>query len=153
MADDPELARASFDAAVFLLSIQDMDPLEPILTGVSRVLRRRSRIVVLMTHPSFRQPRHAGWGFDAGRKLTYRRVDAYLSHMTVPMKALGGGRPTRAFHRPISSYVNGLASVGFAVDAMQELPDVVRAADPAGGVDARAHAEIPLFLGLRARRG
>ena len=153
MADDAGLARASFDAAVFLLSIQDMDPLEPILTGVSRVLRRRSRIVVLMTHPSFRQPRHAGWGFDAGRKLTYRRVDAYLSHMTVPMKALGGGRPTRAFHRPTSSYVNGLASVGFAVDAMQELPDVVRAADPAGGVDARAHAEIPLFLGLRARRG
>ena len=28
-------------------------------------LRPLSRVVLLMTHPAFRQPRHAGWGFDA----------------------------------------------------------------------------------------
>ena len=106
-----------------------------------------------MTHPSFRQPRHAGWGFDEGRKLVYRRVDAYLTPMAVPMKALGDRPATRSFHRPLSTYVNGLSGEGFAVDAMLEIPDTLDerrpAADRAGN---RAAAEIPLFLALRASR-
>jgi SAM-dependent methyltransferase len=155
----PELAEAPFDAAVFLLSIQDMDPLEQIFAGLSQVLAARARVVLLMTHPAFRQARHAGWGFDEGRKITYRRVDSYLTPMAVPMKSLGGGPPTRSFHRRISTYVNELAAAGFVTDAMLELPDLPperrpgRGA-PKGGVDAaRAGQEIPIFLVLRAVRG
>ncbi|MBA2254583.1 MAG: class I SAM-dependent methyltransferase [Chloroflexi bacterium] len=148
------LVGGSCHAAVFMLSIQDMDPLGPILTSLDWALRETSRVVLLMTHPSFRQPRHAGWGFDASRKLVFRRIDAYLTPMAVPMKALGEGRATRSFHRPISSYVNGLASVGFAVDAMEEIPDLASPGGaPGRGRDPRTEAEIPLFLGLRARRG
>ncbi|HSK92480.1 MAG TPA: methyltransferase domain-containing protein [Candidatus Angelobacter sp.] len=149
------LEPASFDAATFLLSIQDMDDLESVMDGVSWALKPMSRVVLLMTHPAFRQARHSGWGFDEGRKLTYRRIDAYLGEMAVPMKSLGGGLPTRSFHRPISSYVNALAAEGFATDAMLELPDLPPARRP-GRVargDERASAEIPIFLGLRARRG
>ena len=149
------LDAASFDAAVFLLSLQDMDPLEDVVRGVDWALKPASRVVLLMTHPAFRQPRHSGWGFDEGRKLTYRRVDAYLEPMAVPMKSLGGGLPTRSFHRPISAYVNALADAGFATDAMLELPDLPPDRRP-GKVprgDARANAEIPIFLGLRAVRG
>ena len=40
------------------------------------------------------------------------------------MKSLGGGLPTRSFHRPISAYVNALAEAGFATDAMLEIPDL-----------------------------
>jgi SAM-dependent methyltransferase len=146
------LREHGFDAAVFLLSIQDMDPLAPIFTSLDRALRRASRVVMLMTHPAFRQPRHAGWGFDATRGLTYRRVDAYLGEMAVPMKSIGDAR-TVSFHRPVSTYVNGLASVGFAVDAMLELPDLPDGPRPPGRRPAnRADAEIPLFLGIRARR-
>jgi ubiquinone/menaquinone biosynthesis C-methylase UbiE len=149
------LEAGSFDAAVFLLSIQDMDPLADIVRGVDWALRPSARIVLLMTHPAFRQPRHSGWGFDEGRKLTYRRIDSYLAEMAVPMKSLGGGLPTRSFHRPISAYVNAVADAGFAVDAMLELPDLPPDRRP-GRVargDARANAEIPIFLGLRAVRG
>jgi SAM-dependent methyltransferase len=150
----PGLRAHGYDAAVFLLSIQDMDPLEPIFASLDWALRARSRVVVLMTHPSFRQPRHAGWGFDEGRKLVYRRVDAYLTPMAVPMKTLGDTLPTRSYHRPLSSYVNGLAAVGFAVDALVELPDLSGEARPRGRrAETRADAEIPLFLALRARRG
>ena len=92
--------------------------------GLDWALRPESRVVLLMTHPAFRQPRHSGWGYDEGRKLTYRRVDGYLSEMAVPMKSLGGGLPTRSFHRPISAYVNALAAAGFATDAMVEIPDL-----------------------------
>jgi SAM-dependent methyltransferase len=148
------LHAGSYDAAVFLLSIQDMDPLQPVLASAAWALRPSGRIVMLMTHPAFRQPRHSGWGYDENRKLQYRRVDAYLTPMTVPMKSLSRGAPTRAFHRPISSYLNALAAVGFAVDAMLELPDMSPDARPRSPkrASARADAEIPLFLGLRAVR-
>ncbi len=145
----------SFDAGVFLLSIQDMDPLEDVMRGLDWALSDRSRVVLLMTHPAFRQPRHSGWGVDEGRKLTYRRVDAYLGEMAVPMKSLGGGPPTRSFHRPIGAYVNALAEAGFTTDAMLELPDLPPDRRPgrAARGDIRASAEIPMFLGLRAVRG
>lgn len=148
------LEPASFEAATFLLSIQDMDPLDDVIRGVSWALGDRSRIVMVMTHPAFRQPRHSGWGYDEARKLTYRRIDGYLSELAVPMKSLGGGLPTRSFHRPISNYVNALAEAGFATDAMLEIPDLPPDRRPGTAVrgDARANAEIPIFLGLRAVR-
>jgi ubiquinone/menaquinone biosynthesis C-methylase UbiE len=149
------LEPASFDGAAILLAIQDMDPLEDVMRSLDWALRPRSRVVLLMTHPAFRQPRHSGWGYDEGRKLTYRRIDGYLGEMAVPMKSLGGGQPTRSFHRPISAYVNALADAGFATDAMLELPDLPPEFRPgkAARGDARAQAEIPIFLGLRAVRG
>lgn len=148
------LEGGGYDAAVFLLSIQDMDPLDDVARGVAWALRPAGRVVMLMTHPAFRQPRHSGWGYDEGRKLTYRRIDGYLSPMAVPMKSLGDGPPTRSFHRPISSYVNSLGDVGFAVDAMLELADLPPERRPgrAARGDARAQAEIPIFLALRAVR-
>jgi ubiquinone/menaquinone biosynthesis C-methylase UbiE len=149
------LEPASYDAATLVLSIQDMDPLEDVMRSLDWALGPRSRVVLLMTHPAFRQPRHSGWGYDEGRKLTYRRIDGYLGEMAVPMKSLGGGPPTRSFHRPISAYVNALGEVGFATDAMLELPDLPpdRRPGKAARGDARAQAEIPIFLGLRAIRG
>lgn len=148
------LEEGAHDAAVFLLSIQDMDPLDDVLRGVEWALRAAGRVVLLMTHPAFRQPRHSGWGYDEGRKLTYRRIDGYLTPMAVPMKSLGDGPPTRSFHRPISTYVNALGDVGFAVDAMFEVADLPPDRRPgrAARGDARAQAEIPIFLALRAVR-
>lgn len=149
------LVAGSFDAAIFLLSIQDMDPLEEVVRSIDWALRPVASVVLVMTHPAFRQPRHSGWGVDAGRKLTYRRIDSYLSPMAVPMKSLGGGLPTRSFHRPISSYVNAFSAAGFATDAMLELPDLPPERRPgrAARGDDRAQREIPIFLAMRATRG
>ena len=155
-----ELAAASFDAALFVLSIQDMDPLEDVLDSAAWALKPDSRVVILMTHPAFRQPRHSGWGWDEDRKLQYRRIDSYLTRMTVPMKSLGGAGPdarfrSRSFHRPIGDYVNGLAERGFLTDGVLELPDLRPEGAPGRPQRAteRARQEIPLFLGLRAIRG
>ena len=154
LSEVKDVRRSGYDAAAFVLSIQDMDPLEPVFESLDWALRPASRVVIVMTHPAFRQPRHSGWGFDEGRKLTYRRVDAYLTPMAVPMKSIGGSAPTRSFHRPLSDYINGLAGFGFAVDALREPGDLPEGERP-GRRPARgnADAEIPLFLALRARRG
>lgn len=141
------------DAVVFLLSIQDIDPLEAALDGAAWALRRGGRLAVLMTHPCFRIPRQSGWGWDAGRRLRFRRVDRYLAPLAIPMQAYGRDTrgSTRSYHRPLEAYVNGFAARGLLVDALREIPGSA-AADGAGESrqERLAREEIPLFLALRA---
>jgi len=149
-----ELGPGSFDGAVFMLSVQDMDPLDAALASAAWALRRGGRLVLLITHPCFRIPRQSGWGWDDARKLRYRRIDRYLTPLAVPMKAFNGGRgATRSYHRPLEAYVNGLAACGLRIDQLREIPTYMVAPD---GTRARAenlaHREIPLFLGMRARK-
>lgn len=153
--EESSMQAERYDAAVFLLSVQDMDPLAEVIQAAAWALRPGGRVVLLMTHPAFRVPRQSGWGFDENRKLQYRRVDRYLTPLPVPMKQHPGKESgvTISFHRPISDYVNGLAAHGLLLDAMREVPlgdfslkkDRTRA-------EKLADDEIPLFLGLRARK-
>ncbi|HUF39975.1 MAG TPA: class I SAM-dependent methyltransferase [Anaerolineales bacterium] len=145
------LAAGSFSAVVFLLSLQDMDPLEPVLRGAAWALKPGGRLVALLTHPCYRIPRQSGWGWDEGRKLQYRRIDRYLTPLPVPLKPYPG-QPgvSRSFHRPLSDYVNGLGAQGLAVTRMLEIPTYKRVKGERSKAINRANAEIPLFLGVRA---
>lgn len=141
-----ELKTGTFDAVVFLLSLQDIDPLSEALFSAAAMLKPGGRAVLLMTHPCFRIPRQSGWGYDENRKLTFRRVDRYLTPLPVPMKPYPGkSGVTISFHRPLSDYINGLAAAGLLLDQMVELPSYKTEENP-------AEAEIPLFVGLRARK-
>ena len=154
LAHVAHLPAGRFDAGVFLLSIQDMDPLAPVLEGAAAVLKPGGRLVLLMTHPAFRIPRQSGWGWDEGRKLQYRRIDRYLTPLPVPLKSYGErGGVSRSYHRPLQDYVNGLGSVSFAVDQMTEIPTYksVSSGPKANAVNL-ANQEIPLFVCLRAVR-
>lgn len=153
----PELRAGAFQAAVFLLSIQDMDPLSAVLDSVAWALDDEGRVVLLMTHPCFRVPRLSGWGWDERRRLQYRRVDRYLTPLPVPVETVGGppgGAPVLRFHRPLNEYINGLAEHGFLVDHLQEIPTYyeVRTGGPRARAENFALQEIPVFLALRARR-
>ena len=147
----PEVKEKSADVAVFMLSIQDMDPLHEVLQAAAWALKPNGRIVIFMLHPAFRVPRQSGWGFDPGRKLTYRRVDSYLSSRGVPMKAYAevtsrASGTTWSFHRPLSEYVNTMSELGFLLERLEELPDpnVTRETK-------KETLEIPLFAALKAR--
>lgn len=146
------LSPGGFDGVVFLLSVQDMDPLEDVLREAAWALRHDGRAVLLLTHPCFRIPRQSGWGWDSDRRLAYRRIDRYLTSLAVPMRPpTAGGGATRSFHRPLGAYINALAACGLLVDAVEEIPT-----DPTSLPRAvRApidNDDIPLFLGLRAVR-
>jgi SAM-dependent methyltransferase len=149
LAELPELQRHSFHAAVFLLSIQDMDPLDRALASAAWALGQGGRVVILLTHPCFRVPRQSGWGWDGQRRLRYRRVDRYLTPLAVPMKAYErGAGATRSFHRPLEQYVNGLYEQGLLVELLREIPTYRLSGDRA---ERQSDQEIPLFLVLRAR--
>ena len=153
LAASPGIGKASFDAATFLLSIQDIEPLEDAIESAAWALRPHGRIVILMSHPCFRVPRQSGWGWDQGRALQFRRIDRYLSRLEVPMQQYGSGRPgsTRSYHRPLEAYVRALVTNGLMVDGIGEIPGAELEAGP-GAARARMTAcrEIPLFLSLRA---
>ena len=153
ISSDARITASSFDAVTFLLSIQDIEPLDGALHSAAWALRGGGRVAILMTHPCFRVPRQSGWGWDASRRLQYRRVDRYLTRLAVPMKEYGGGRRgvTRSYHRPLAAYINGLAEHGLLVDRVDEIAgeDVVPGANRTRA-DEAARLEIPLFLGIRA---
>lgn len=56
--------------------------------------------------------------------------------------------------RPLQAYINGLADCGLLVEQIQEIPleDVAALANGRLKADKRASVEIPLFLGIRARK-
>lgn len=154
------LQPGKFDAVAFLLSVQDMDPLEEVIASAAWALKPGGRIALLLIHPAFRVPRGSGWGWDDGRKLRYRRVDSYLTPQAVPMKTITTSsgkqtRPTRSFHRPMSAYINTMSSNGLLLERMLEIPAHRVHAPPnpqEEKANERARQEIPLFLGLRARK-
>lgn len=137
-------------AVVFMLCVQDMDPLDQVMASAAKVLAPGGRLVLFMVHPAFRAPRGSGWGFDPQRKLVYRRIERYLTPSAVPMKEyseVGAAQrgATISFHRPLQDYVAAVTGAGLVIDALQEF------ADPVGEEHERGSAEIPLFLALRAR--
>ena len=150
-----ELKEGMFDAIVFMLSIQNMDPLTEVIGSAGWALRSGGRVVLLMTHPCFRPPRQSGWGHDPKRKLQYRRVDRYLSSFHMPEKVGNGTSKgkTTTFHRPLQAYVDALAGEGLLIDRIEEVacPEGLQPETrPRQAADG--NNEIPLFLGLRARR-
>jgi SAM-dependent methyltransferase len=148
-----DLKAETFTAVVFLLSLQDMDPLDDVLRGAAWAMEPGGRLVALLTHPCFRIPRQSGWGWDEGRKLQYRRIDRYLTPLPVPLKPYPGQRGvSRSFHRPLGDYVNGLAAQGLALTRMMEIPTYKRVKGERSKAVNRANEEIPLFLGLRAEK-
>ncbi len=144
----PGIGAGSQDVAVFMLSIQDMDPLSEILQQATAVLRPGGRLVVFMLHPAFRVPRGSGWGTDENRKLKYRRVDHYLNELAVPMKAfseagnVGRRGTTWSFHRPLAAYFDGMFRGGLVLDAFEELPDPLE----------KQATLIPMFTAFRGRK-
>ncbi|MFG1495817.1 class I SAM-dependent methyltransferase [Saccharospirillum sp. HFRX-1] len=149
------LGDTSFDAAVFMLSVQDINPLQPAIDNAAILLRPGGRLVMLMTHPCFRIPRQSGWGWDGGRQLQYRRIDTYLSPLNIPMQRHQSGQgTTRSYHRPLSHYVSALVSSGFLVDQLVEIPmlEALQPSQKLSRAERRAAQEIPLFLLLRAQK-
>jgi SAM-dependent methyltransferase len=154
----PGIHAGSFAGITFLLSLQDMDPLAHVLAAANWALAPGGRVVIVMTHPSFRVPRQSGWGWDPARKLRYRRIDHYLTPVAVPLKPYRANvesgeaeGSSRSFHRPLHSYVNALAAQELWLNALNEIPTYKRSrGKKQSEAENRANSEIPLFLALRA---
>ena len=146
----------SFDAVSCIMAIQNMEPLEKIISEMARVLKPDGGLLLVMNHPCFRIPRQSGWGIDEQRKLQYRRIDSYLTSLKIPIKMHPGADPTLltwTFHRPLSEYFKALNAHGLAVSELAELASHRESKPGASSrMENRARAEIPMFLSLLAQK-
>jgi len=150
------LPPASFAAAACVLAIQNIHPIQPVLTSVARVLRRGGRLVLVMMHPCFRGPKETSWGWDENQKVQYRRVDRYLLPRKSPIVTHPGKNPdsyTWSFHKPLELYVRSLRNAGLLVDALEEWPShKTSEPGPRSAAENTAREEIPMFLAVRAMK-
>ena len=152
---DAALGDERCDHAALVMCLQDLDPIGPVLVGTARHVAPGGRIVAIMTHPCFRIPRRSSWGWDDANGVQYRRLDGYVSPMTVPIKTHPGmpadSSRTLSFHRPLSTYLNAFAEAGLAVVGCDELCSHRRGTKgPRYGAEDRSAKEFPVFLVLTA---
>ncbi|RMH11648.1 MAG: methyltransferase domain-containing protein [Planctomycetota bacterium] len=151
------------DAASCVLALMNIDPIEPVLQGVARLLGPDGRVVLVLLHPAFRSPGRTSWGWhgrEAASQRQYRRVDAYLSRESVdivmnPGQVAAGAEPitTTTYVRPIEHYVSAMTRAGLVIDALEEWASPRRSEPgPRAREEDRARREIPMFLALRGRR-
>ena len=139
---------AAFDAVVMCLVIEHLDPFEPAIHEMARVLEPGGRCLLLLNHPLLQTP-GSGWIDDHILEEQYWRVGPYLRNdATIEEVAPGVNLPF--MHRPLSRYVQVMGEVGLLIDDMDE------PAPPPGFLDeAWEYGEastIPRLMLLRARR-
>lgn len=150
------IADGSIDTATIVLAIQNMNNQRAVFAECSRALKKSGRLVIVMNHPAFRIPQHSEWGWDIQNRTQYRRVDAYLSELSIPIHMHPGSRKkeiTTSFHRPLQSIMGALRSTGFAVVNLEEwISNKKSDSGPRAALENRARKEFPLFLYLEMRK-
>lgn len=143
-------AEATFDAVIACLVFEHIDPLEPAVEEVARVLRPGGRFALFLNHPLLQTP-GSGWIDDHMTEPAdqYWRIGPYLvesSSVEEVMKDVF----IPFVHRPLSRYVNALSRNGLQLVEMHE------PAPPAGFLDKSpffaAAAHIPRLLVLVCER-
>ncbi|HZP31566.1 MAG TPA: class I SAM-dependent methyltransferase [Acidimicrobiia bacterium] len=141
-------AAGSFDAVVICLTLEHVEPFEPAIEEVARVLGPDGRFVLFLNHPLLQTP-GSGWIDDHILEEQYWRVGPYLPD-DAAVEEVSPGVRLPFMHRPLSRYINVMADSGLLVEHMDEPP-------PPPGFIAQAPeyaeaATIPRLLVLRARK-
>ena len=154
---DSLVDEAACDHAAMVLAVQDLDPLDTVFKGCAHAVKAGGRLVLVLTHPCFRQPKNHQWGWDEEQMIMYRRLDGYALPRRLPIKTHPGQEASTAstysYHRPLALYVNALGAAGWAVIASEELCSHRRGSQGRRSMaEDTAHREFPVFLVLTAVR-
>jgi SAM-dependent methyltransferase len=138
----------SVDAVVACLVLEHIEPFEPAIDEIVRVLAPGGSFVLFLNHPLLQTP---GSGFVDDHILgeQYWRVGPYLPDDET-LEEVAPGVRLPFMHRPLGRYINVMADRGLLADHMDEPP-------PSPGFVARAPeygaaATIPRLLVVRTRK-
>jgi len=136
------------DGVVICLTLEHLEPFEPAVHEIARVLAVGGVFCCFLNHPLLQTP-GSGWVDDHILEEQYWRVGPYLPD-DVAMEEVAPGVRLPFMHRPLSRYINVMADRGLLVERMVEPP-------PPPGFVARAPeyaeaATMPRLLVLRARK-
>jgi len=147
----------SFDAAIVILALQNIENLAGALSEASRTLKKGGRLIFVVNHPAFRIPQRSSWEWSDKDAKQYRRIDAYLSDARIDIDMTPGEKDARkkkmtvSFHRPLQSYFKALNKAGLAVTRLEEwISHKQSQKGPRSAEEDRTRKEIPMFLMLEA---
>lgn len=142
------LGDATVDTAVLCLVLEHLDPFEPVLAEIARVLRPGGRLLVVMNHPLVQVP-GACWVDDADLGDQYWRIGPYLDEQVV-VEEVSPGVEIPFAYRPLGRYVRALGRVGLPLEDLVEPPPSPSTMRHLAGFAAAA--SIPRLALLVARR-
>ncbi len=144
--------KETFDVALCVLALQNIENLSGVLTEASRVLKPGATFLIVLNHPTFRVPKGSDWGYDESKKIQYRRVEQYLSAKTISITMNPGKKDsaeTVSFHRSLQDFFKVFHKTGFAVTRLEEwISHKASERGPRQVAEDRARKEIPLFMAL-----
>ncbi len=157
--DLADMASESIDVITIILALQNIKDINEVFTESARVLKKSGRLVMVINHPSFRQPSRSSWQWDTKTNQQYRRIDAYMSEyessidMTPGEKRPDRKTSTTSFHRPLQVYIKALNKAGFLVSRLEEwISHKTSEQGPRATEEDRLRKEIPLFLCIESRK-
>ena len=138
----------AFDAVLACLVFEHIEGMEGAIAEVGRVLRPGGRFLFFLNHPLLQVP-GSGWIDDHILEEQYWRIGPYLVE-DVSLEEVDKDVFLPFVHRPLSRYVNAMASAGLFITRMEEPP-------PPPGFLSRAEeysaaSTIPRLLFLRAEK-
>ncbi len=149
----------SFDKAIIVLALQNIENLHEAVREAYRVLKPGGTFYIVLNHPSFRVLKNSSWQWDESGKGQYRRIDAYMSDMRHRIEMNPGAsnpgdkRFTVSFHRPLQVYAKSLSKAGFMIGRLEEwISHKQSNPGPRATEENRIRKEIPLFLMIEAKK-
>ena len=143
----------NFTHSTIILSLQNIKEPQGAIGNAGRHMGVGGKLVIVINHPMFRIPRQSSWGTDQKRKIQYRRIDRYMSPMTIPINMNPGDREsafTMSYHYPLSAYTKMLKTAGFVIETIEEWTSDKESEGRVAKMENRSRAEIPLFMTIVA---
>ncbi len=145
----------TFDVAMMVLALQNVERLTETLTEIARVLTRKGRLVLVLNHPAFRIPQFSDWGYDEAKQLQYRKVERYLSGGKIVLKVHPGkqnSEHTVSYHHSFQDLYKAFTKSGLIVERLEEwISHKKSEKGKRQRAEDGARKEIPLFLMLELK--
>lgn len=144
----------TFTHATMILAFQNIEHPIIALGNIKRHLKQGGTLILILNHPCFRIPRQTSWGIDEEKKTQYRRIDSYMTSMSIPMDVHPGRKgssQTLSFHHPLSQIFSFLQETGFAVHNLLEWTSDKTSIGKYAKMENRSRKEFPLFLTIVAK--
>ena len=145
------------DLVFCILAIQNIEKVKETFLEVNRCLKKGGRFILVINHPSFRNPRKTDWGYDENKKIQYRRIEEYMSESKVEIDMNPGEKNpkkkkyTITFHRPLQFFFKNFKNTGFAVTSLEEwISHKESEKGPKSDQENKSRHEIPMFMSLGA---
>jgi ubiquinone/menaquinone biosynthesis C-methylase UbiE len=144
-----------FSHTSIILALQNVENQNAVIANAAKALRSNGKFLIVLNHPIFRIPRQTAWGIDEQNKQQYRKIFKYMTELKIPIDMTPGKDQrtlTWSFHKPLSYYSSSLNKNGFVIERLEEWVSDKESVGKAAKMENRSREEIPMFMGILARK-